>query len=71
MRTTINIDDDLLDAAQRYTGIKGKTQLVNKALEQMVQRIAAERLAALGGTMPDLVVPGREGRELIPREDPR
>jgi len=71
MRTTINIDDDLLNAAREYTGIEGKTALVNTALRRLVEHEAAMRLAALGGTMPDLVVPGREGRELIPRADSR
>ena len=59
MRTTINIKDELLESAREYTGIESKTELVNKALEDMVARIAAKRLAAMGDTMPDLVVPGR------------
>jgi Arc/MetJ family transcription regulator len=59
MRTTITIDDELLADAQEYTGIKEKTALVREALTALVQREAARRLARMGGTMPDLVVPPR------------
>jgi Arc/MetJ family transcription regulator len=54
MRTTIALDDDLIRQAQEYTGITEKAVLVREALKQLVQREAARRLAALGGTMPDL-----------------
>ena len=53
-RTTVTLDDDLLRKAQAYTGIREKSALIREALTQMVQREAARRLAALGGTMPDL-----------------
>jgi Arc/MetJ family transcription regulator len=54
MRTTIVLDDDLLAAAQKYTGIKEKSELVRTALKALVEREAARRLAKLGGTQPDL-----------------
>ena len=54
MRTTIALDDELIRQAQQYTGITEKAALVKHALTQLVQREAARRLAALGGTMPDL-----------------
>jgi Arc/MetJ family transcription regulator len=54
MRTTIALDDDLIRQAEQYTGITEKAALVREALRQLVQREAARRLAALGGTMPDL-----------------
>ncbi|HWG21580.1 MAG TPA: type II toxin-antitoxin system VapB family antitoxin [Terracidiphilus sp.] len=54
MRTTIALDDELIKQAEQYTGIKEKAALVREALHQLVQREAARRLAALGGTMPDL-----------------
>lgn len=60
MRTTINIDDDLLRQASEATGIKEKTALVRKALESLVVSHAYKRLAAMGGTMPDLKVPSRK-----------
>ncbi len=59
MRTTLTIDDDLLAEAQEMTGIKEKSALVRTALENLIQREAARRLALLGGTEPDLVVPPR------------
>jgi Arc/MetJ family transcription regulator len=52
MRTTLVLDDDLLRAAQDYTGIKEKSALVREALKALVAREAARRLARLGGTQP-------------------
>ena len=57
MRTTVNIDDELLAKARDYTGEKEKTKLLHLGLEALIQREIANRLAALGGTMPDLKVP--------------
>ena len=54
MRTTLNIDDELLAQAMRLTGIKEKTALVHAGLNALVSREASRRLAALGGTQPDL-----------------
>lgn len=59
MRTTINIDEQLLEKAQTYTGIKERATLVRMGLESLVQREAARRLARLGGTEPDIVAPPR------------
>jgi len=59
MRTTLNIDDSLLKQAGEYTGEKEKTALVRMGLEALIQREAARRLAAIGGTMPTLEVPPR------------
>ncbi len=53
-RTTVTLEDDLIRKAQAYTGVKEKSALIREALAQLVQREAARRLAALGGTMPDL-----------------
>ncbi len=54
MRTTITLDDDLVEAAQEYTGIQEKSALVRAALKALVEREAARRLARLGGSQPDL-----------------
>ncbi len=59
MRTTVTLDDDLVADAAAYSGIPDKSKLINLALDHYVKRMAAKRLAALGGTMPDLVVPAR------------
>ena len=53
MRTTIALDDELVRKAQEYTGVKEKTALVREALTALVQREAARRLAAIGGSVPD------------------
>jgi Arc/MetJ family transcription regulator len=54
MRTTLIIDDALLEQARRLTGITEKTALVRAGLEALIARESARRLAALGGTMPHL-----------------
>ncbi|MBB5506947.1 type II toxin-antitoxin system VapB family antitoxin [Paraburkholderia atlantica] len=54
MRTTIALDDDLVAKAQAYTGVKGKTALVREALNALIQREAAKRLANLGGSQPGI-----------------
>ncbi len=50
MRTTLNIDDDLIKKAGALTGVKEKTSLVRMALESLIARESARRLAKLGGT---------------------
>ena len=52
MRTTLALDDDLVREAQELTGITEKTALVRESLKSLIEREAARRLAALGGTMP-------------------
>jgi Arc/MetJ family transcription regulator len=60
MRTTLIIDENLLERARELTGIKEKTALVHAGLEALIAREAAKRLAALGGTQPKLTgVPRR------------
>ena len=54
MRTTLNLDDELLAQAQRLSGLTERTQLVREALLALVQRESAKRLAQLGGTQVDL-----------------
>jgi len=50
MRTTLNIEDKLIDKASKLTGIKEKTSLVRLGLEALIARESSKRLAALGGT---------------------
>ena len=61
MRTTINIDDELIAKAVEYTGIKERGTLVRMALESLIAREAGKRLAALAGSMPDF------GKVPVPR----
>jgi Arc/MetJ family transcription regulator len=50
MRTTLNIEDKLLEKATRLTGIKEKTSLVRLGLEALIAKESGKRLAKLGGT---------------------
>jgi len=63
MRTTLNIDAELLAEAGSLTGKSEKTSLVRMGLEALIEREAARRLAALSGTMRDLKVPARRRSE--------
>lgn len=54
MRTTLNIDDALLAQARQISGIQEKTSLVREGLKALIEKQAALKLAALGGTEPDL-----------------
>ena len=61
MRTTLNIEDSLMNKASRMTGIKEKTALVRLGLEALIARESAKRLAKLGGTETQLkAVPRRK-----------
>jgi Arc/MetJ family transcription regulator len=59
MRTTINLDDALLDRARELSGLKERTTLLREALKALIQRESARRLARLGGTQSQLRAPPR------------
>jgi Arc/MetJ family transcription regulator len=59
MRTTLNLDENLIARAREVSGITEKTKLINHALQAMIRSHAYKSLAAAGGTMPDLEVPPR------------
>ena len=59
MRTTLIIDDDLIEKASRLTGVKEKTSLVRLGLEALIARESGRRLAKLGGTQKRLEIPRR------------
>ena len=63
MRTTLNIEDELLAKAAELTGIKEKTSLVRLGLEALIARESAKRLAALAGTEKNLEMIPRRRRE--------
>ena len=54
MRTTLNIDDQVLEKASKLTGIKEKTQLLHEGLKVLIEKESARRLALLGGTSPKI-----------------
>ena len=62
MRTTLNIDDQLLEEARLLSGLREKTALVREGLKALIERESARRLAKLAGSEPQL--------EDIPRRRP-
>lgn len=62
VRTTINIDDNLLKAAAEFTGIDEKARLVNTVFEKFVAWESAKRIRKLAGSAPDLDLPARSER---------
>jgi Arc/MetJ family transcription regulator len=66
MRTTINLDDDLLERASRLTGSTDKTAMVREGLKALIERESARRLARLGGSEPKLQAAPR--RRALPAE---
>jgi Arc/MetJ family transcription regulator len=64
MRSTINLDDNLLEKARLLTGTKETAALFRQALETLVRLETGKRLIALGGTMPDVeAAPRRRSSE--------
>jgi Arc/MetJ family transcription regulator len=63
MRTTINLDEQLLEEARRITGMKERTALIHAGLRALIERESARRLARLAGSEPQL--------QPIPRRRPK
>jgi Arc/MetJ family transcription regulator len=62
VRTTLDLDESLLEAAHRLTGMRERTALIHEGLRALIERESARRLTRLGGTAPDL--------DRIPRRRP-
>lgn len=64
MRTTLTIDDDLYAQALQLAppGLE-KAELIRECVKAYIQRQTAQRLADLGGTMPDIEAPPRRPSE--------
>ncbi len=54
MRTTLIIEEELLNRAKELTGIEEKTALVRAGLNALIVRETGKRLASLGGSEPEL-----------------
>jgi Arc/MetJ family transcription regulator len=54
MRATVALDDELVRKAQGLSGVTERTALLRKALQALIHLEASRRLAAVGGTEPDL-----------------
>ena len=62
MRTTVNLDEELLEQAQRLSGVTERSALIREGFKALIERESARRLARLGGSEP--------GLEPIPRRRP-
>ena len=71
MRTTLILDDDLIEKARGLTGVREKTFLVHEGLRALIARESARRLAALGGTEPGLKVAPRRRTRARPARSAR
>ncbi|SLN62963.1 Antitoxin VapB32 [Roseivivax jejudonensis] len=63
MRTTVTLDDTLLDRATALTGMNDRGPLLREALRALIERESARRLARLGGSEPDIDVAPRRRDE--------
>ena len=52
MRTTLNIDEALVEEASRLSGMTERTALIHEGLRALIARESAHRLARLGGSEP-------------------
>ena len=59
MRTTITLDDHLVEEASKATGVKERSRLIHDGLRALIARENARAIIALGGTDPDAWVPKR------------
>jgi len=59
MRTTINLDEQLIEEARRMTGIQEKATLIHEGLRALIAREGSRRLARLGGSNPRAKAPRR------------
>ena len=66
MRTTLNLDDDLMEEAMTLSGIRDKAEVLHEALRALIGREAGRRLAKLGGTDPKATeAPRRRSRPSV------
>ena len=63
MRTTVNIDDELLAKATKLAGPMDRTEILSEGLKALIERESAKRLARLGGTQPALKAAPRRRTE--------
>lgn len=63
MRTTLNLDEELLKKAQEMTGLTVKTEVIHAGLRALIARESARRLAALGGSEKKVKAPRRRRKK--------
>lgn len=57
MRTTINLDEQLIEKARKMTGMQERTALIHEGLRALIAGESARRLALLGGSDPRAKAP--------------
>jgi Arc/MetJ family transcription regulator len=67
MRTTLDIDDDLLAAAREFTGETKSAKLVHLALCALIEREASKCVSRMGASMPKLTTPSRRRSSRVRR----
>lgn len=65
MRTTLNIEDELIEKASKLTGVREKTSLVRLGLKALIAKETSMRLAKLAGTEKQLTPIPRRRTEAI------
>jgi hypothetical protein len=63
VRTTLNLNEELLEKARNLTGVAERTALIHEGLRALIARESARRLARLGGSEPKA--------KPVPRRRPR
>lgn len=53
MRTTVTIDDELLEKAKHYSDLEDTAAVIRLGLKTLVELEVSRRLAALGGSDPE------------------
>lgn len=54
MLITVDVDEALLDQAQRLTELRERNALIREGLKALIERESVRRLARLGGIEPGL-----------------
>lgn len=68
MRTTLILDDKIVEQARELTGIQGKTALIYRGLRELIAHESARMLAAMGGSRPGMrAVPRRRSKPVKTR----
>ena len=66
MRTTVTLNDDLLARASKLASPSDRSALLHSALQALIERESAKRLARLGGSQPHLkAVPRRRSESRV------
>jgi len=65
MRTTLYINETLVQSIKEYTGTMNKTEIINKALEEFLAKLKREKIKkAYGKIKVDLDVRGFRKKEI-------